>query len=57
MLQEGVLLPYLGQAHDGALPLGVQLQGSVYVALHPLLAKLLLGVKFSPFNGQLPALL
>lgn len=49
--------PYLGQAHEGAFPLGVHLQGPYQLLLGPLLTQLLLCEEISPLGRQAPPLL
>lgn len=49
--------PHLGQADEGAFPLGVRLQGPHHLALGPLLTQLLLCEEVGPLGRQAPPLL
>lgn len=44
--------PYLGQADEGALPLGVHLQHPLCLTFGPLLTQLLLSRELSPLGCQ-----
>ena len=48
---------YLGQADEGALPLGVHLQRPLRLTLGPLLTQLLLCKELGPLGRQAPPLL
>lgn len=49
--------PYLGQADEGALPLGVHLQRPLCLTLSPLLTQLLLRIELGPLGCEAPPLL